>query len=108
MTVESHSPKIQLFASIYGQLALQSLSMDKLFSILFFNMLHEVKRFFGEIETGRVAQSVGHLRKYVHAVLINRFGGLSLPRKSAVRLTGRPDMTLDVYRGRKTTIQQRN
>ena len=24
-----------------------------------------------------------------------------------VRLTDRPDMTLDVYRGRKTTIQQR-
>ena len=23
-----------------------------------------------------------------------------------VRLTGRPDMTLDVYRGRKTTTQQ--
>ena len=85
---------------------------------------------------GRVAQSVGHLtrkswvrypvwqytfvspsafsrravvsywRKYVHEVLVNRLGGLSLPRKSVVRLTGRPDMTLDVYRGRKTTIQQ--
>ena len=33
-------------------------------------------------------------------------GGLSLPSKSVVRLTDRPDMTLDVYRGRKTTIQQ--
>ena len=43
---------------------------------------------------------------YVHEVLVNRLGGLSLPRKSVVRLTGRPDMTLDVYRGRKTTIQQ--
>ena len=32
-------------------------------------------------------------------------GGLSLPRKSVVRLTDRPNMTLDVYRGRKTTIQ---
>ena len=31
---------------------------------------------------------------------------LSLPRKSVVRLTDRPDMTLDVYRGRKTTMQQ--
>ena len=31
---------------------------------------------------------------------------LSLPRKSVGRLTGRPDMTLDVYRGRKTTMQQ--
>ena len=36
----------------------------------------------------------------------NRLGGLSLPRKSVVRLTDHPDMTLDVYRGRKTTIQQ--
>ena len=42
----------------------------------------------------------------MHEVLVNRFGGLSLPRKSVVRLTDRPDMTLDVYRGRKTTIQQ--
>ena len=47
-------------------------------------------------------------RKYVHEVLVNRLGGLSLPRKSVVRLTDRPDMTLDVYRGRKTTIQQYN
>ena len=35
----------------------------------------------------------------------NRLGGVSLPRKSVVRLTDRPDMTLDVYRGRKTIIQ---
>ena len=77
---------------------------------------------------GRVAQSVGHLtresevqwvqypvwphtfdsrgavvsywRKYVHEILVNRLGGLSLPRKSVVRSTGRPDKTLDVYRGR--------
>ena len=42
----------------------------------------------------------------MHEVLINRSGGLNLPRKSVVRLTDRPDMTLDVYRGRKTTIQQ--
>ena len=39
-------------------------------------------------------------------VLVNRLGGLSLPRKSVVWLTDRPDMTLDVYRGRKTTTQQ--
>ena len=44
----------------------------------------------------------------MHEVLVNRLGGLSLPRKSVVRLTDRPDMTLDVYRGRKTTIQQFN
>ena len=41
----------------------------------------------------------------MHKVLVNRLGGLSLPRKSVVRLTDRPDMTLDVYRGRKTTMQ---
>ena len=85
------------------------------------------------LEPGRVAQSVGHLtrksgvlgsisglatsfrfsfrffsywRKYVLEVLVNRLGGLSLPRKSVVRLTDLPDMTLDVYRGRKTTMQQ--
>ena len=42
----------------------------------------------------------------MHEVLVNRLGGLSLPRKSVVRLTDCPDMTLDVYRGRKTTAQQ--
>ena len=36
----------------------------------------------------------------------NGLGDLSLPGKSVVKLTDRPDMTLDVYRGRKTTIQQ--
>ena len=85
---------------------------------------------------GRLAQSVGHItqgswvrypvwqhtfvfpsafsrravvsywRKYVHEVLVNRLGGLSLPRKSVFRLTDRPDMTVDVYRGRKTALQQ--
>ena len=44
----------------------------------------------------------------MHEVLVNRLGGLSLPRKSVVRLTDRPDMTLDVYSGRKTTMQQCN
>ena len=43
----------------------------------------------------------------MHEVLVNRLGGLSLPRKSVVRLTDRPDMTLDVYCGRKTTMQQK-
>ena len=42
----------------------------------------------------------------MHEVLVNRLGSLSLPRKSVARLTDRPDMTLDVYRGRKTTMQQ--
>ena len=49
---------------------------------------------------------VSYWRKYVHEVLVNRLGGLSLSRKSVVRLTDRPDMTLYVYCGRKTTIQQ--
>ena len=44
----------------------------------------------------------------MHEVLVNRLGGLSLPRKSVVRLTDRPDMTFDVYRGRKTTKQQQH
>ena len=42
----------------------------------------------------------------MHEVLVNRLGGLSLPRKSVVRLTDRPNITLDVYRGRETTMQQ--
>ena len=44
----------------------------------------------------------------MHEVLVNRLGGLSLPRKSVVRSTDRPDMTIDDYRGRKTTIQQQS
>ena len=42
----------------------------------------------------------------MHKVLVNRLGGLTLPMKSVVRLTDPPDMTLEVYRGHKTTIQQ--
>ena len=49
---------------------------------------------------------VSYWQKYVQEVLVNRLGGLSLPRKSVVRLTDSPDMTLDVYRGCKTTMQQ--
>ena len=49
---------------------------------------------------------VSHWRKYVHAVLVNRLICLSLHRKSVVRLIGRPDMTTDVYRGRKTTTPE--
>ena len=51
---------------------------------------------------------VSYWRKYVHEVLVNCLGGLSLPRKSVVRLTDCPDMTLDVNRGRNTTIQYNN
>ena len=42
----------------------------------------------------------------MHEVLVNHLEGLSLPRKSVVMLTDRPDMTLDVYSGHKTTTQQ--
>ena len=49
---------------------------------------------------------VSYWQKYVHEVLVNSLGGLSLTRKSLVRLTDSPDMTLDVYRGRKTATQQ--
>ena len=44
------------------------------------------------------------LAKVCARTLVNRLGGLSLPRKSVVRLTDRPDMTLDGSRGRKTTM----
>ena len=49
---------------------------------------------------------VSYWQKNVHEVLVSRLGGLSLPRKSVVRLTDHPDMTLDVYCERKTTTQQ--
>ena len=39
----------------------------------------------------------------MHEVLVNCLGSLSLPRKSVVRLTGSPDITIDIYRGRETT-----
>ena len=45
-------------------------------------------------------------QKYLHEVLVNRIGGLSLPRKSVVRLTDCPNMTSAVYHGHKTTTQQ--
>ena len=48
---------------------------------------------------------VSYWRKYVHEVLVNRLGGLSLPRKSVGRLTDRPDMILAVSRGCNTTTQ---
>ena len=43
---------------------------------------------------------VSYWQKYVHEVLVNRYGGLSLPRKTVVRLTDRPDVTSAVYHGR--------
>ena len=32
----------------------------------------------------------------MHKVLVNHLGGLTLPRKSVVRLTDHPNMTIDV------------
>ena len=49
---------------------------------------------------------VSYWCKYVHEVLVNRLGGLSLPRKSVVRLTDHPNMTSAIYHGCKTTTQQ--
>ena len=40
----------------------------------------------------------------MHEILVNRLGGLCLSRKNVVRLTDRPEMTLDVYHGCKATI----
>ena len=37
---------------------------------------------------------VSYWRKYEHEVLVNRFGGLSLPRKSVLKLTDHPDMNI--------------
>ena len=67
------------------------------------DMAHHYNTFVSPSAFSRKAV-VSYWRKYVHEVLVNRLGGLSLPRKSVVRLTDRPDMTLDIYRGRKTTI----
>ena len=38
---------------------------------------------------------------YVHEVLVNHLGGLSLPRKRVIRLTDRPDMIIDVCHGHR-------
>ena len=61
---------------------------------------------FGSSRADSRGAVVSYWRKCVHEVLVNRLGGLSLPRKSVVRLTDHPDMTLDVYLGCKTTEQQ--
>ena len=51
---------------------------------------------------------VNYWLKYVHEVLVNLLGGLSLslPRKSVVRLNDHPDMTIAVNRGCKTTTRK--
>ena len=48
---------------------------------------------------------VRYWQKYVHEVLVNCLGGLRLPRKSVVRFTDHPHMTLDVYRGPNNNVQ---
>ena len=40
-------------------------------------------------------------------VLVNRLGGLSLPRKNVVRLTDHPELTIAIYHGHKVTKLQR-
>ena len=44
----------------------------------------------------------------MHEIRVDRLGGLSLRRKSVLRLTERPDMTPAVYCGRKTTKQEQH
>ena len=39
---------------------------------------------------------------YVQEVLVNPLGGLSVPKKSVVRLNDPPNMTIDAYCGCKT------
>ena len=41
----------------------------------------------------------------MHLILVKRLGGLSLPRKSVVRLTDGPEMTTAAYRGLKASKQ---
>ena len=59
---------------------------------------------FSSADSGRAV--VSYWRKYVHKVLVNHLGGLSLPRNSVLRLIDGPDMTIDVYCGCKAKIQQ--
>ena len=44
---------------------------------------------------------VSYWRKYVHEVLLNHLGRLRHPRRSAVRFTDSPDMTIAGCRGLK-------
>ena len=52
--------------------------------------------------------SFSYWRKYVHEVLVNHLGGLSLPKKSVVRLTDPPDMTLAVTVNVKQQCNNKN
>ena len=95
--------------------------LNKLMFLRFMVYHHKNSTIFQRETPGRVAQSVGHLPRksgvlgsisglatyfrfsfrFFKKGMVNRLGGLSLPRKSVVRLTDRPDMTLAVYRGQQ-------
>ena len=49
---------------------------------------------------------VSYLKKYVHEVLVNGLGGLSMPWKSVIMLTDIPDLTIAVYGGCKAIQKQ--
>ena len=53
---------------------------------------------------GSIRAVISSWQKCVHEVRANRLGGLSMPRKSVIRLIDRPNMTIDIYRGCKTFI----
>ena len=55
--------------------------------------------YFVSLSTDPRRAVVSYWRKYVHEKLVNRLGGLSLPKKSVVRLSDRAHITIDVYRG---------
>ena len=74
------------------------------YCILFCDWPHTCTFVFPSADSRRAV--VSYWRKYVHEVLFNPLGGLSLPRKRVARLTDSPDMTIDFYCGRKTTTQQ--
>ena len=40
----------------------------------------------------------------MHVLLVNHLGGLSLPRKSVVKLTDRPDINIAVNNNTTTTL----
>ena len=48
---------------------------------------------------------VTYWRKTGHSVLVNCLGGLSLHKKSVIRLNDSPDVTIAFYRGRNETTQ---
>ena len=76
------------------------------FFYYYFGVIRSKINFFSGGKVCLVVASGGHVPLLPPLGPALRLEGLSLPRKSVVRLTDRPDMTLDVYRGRKTTIQR--